>query len=125
MAMPSSMTRKQFLQGTAVLAFVPALACDDGGGEGEAEGEEGESAGGDCSGGAAGTVTSNHGHEAMLAASAITGGAATDLDITGSSPHSHTVSLSADQLASIAAGERVTVTSSSGGGHTHDVTFEC
>lgn len=121
--MSGSITRKQFLQGTAVLAFAPALACDDGGGDGEGEGEE--SGGADCGGGAAGTVSSNHGHEAMLGAAAITGGAATDIDITGSSPHSHTVSLTADQVASIAAGERVTVTSSSGGGHTHDVTFEC
>lgn len=122
--MSRSITRKQFLQGTAVLAFVPALACDDGGG---GEGEEGEESGegGDCSGGAAGTVSSNHGHEAMLAAGVISGGAATDLDIQGSSGHTHTVSLTADDLVMIAAGERVTITSSSGGGHTHDVTFEC
>jgi len=121
--MSHPITRKRFLQATAALVIAPSLACDDE--EGEGGEEAGEAEGGDCGGGAAGSVGSNHGHEAMLSAAAITGGAATELDIQGSSGHTHTVALSTAELTSIAAGERVTVTSSSGGGHTHDVTFEC
>lgn len=123
--MSHPITRKKFLQATAALVIAPSLACDDEEGDGEGEEEAGEAESGDCGGGAAGTVASNHGHEAMLSAAEITAGTATDLDIQGSSPHTHTVSLGTADLTSIAAGERVTVTSSSGGGHTHDVTFEC
>lgn len=123
--MSNTITRKQFLSVTVAAIVVPSLGCDDGdaSNEGDAEGEE--EGGGDCSAGADGTIASNHGHAASVPAADITAAAAKDYDIMGSSPHTHTISLSTADFAALAAGERVTVTSSSGGGHTHGVTLEC
>jgi hypothetical protein len=70
-----------------------------------------------------GSVSSNHGHTAVLTAAQLQAGGAVALNIRGTSAHPHTVNLTAAQVASIAGGTRVAQTSSSDDGHTHDVTF--
>jgi len=45
------------------------------------------------------------------------------LDIRGMATHTHTVSLSAAQVASIAANQRVSMTSTTTESHDHTVTF--
>ena len=49
-------------------------------------------------------------------------GDAVTLTLTGSG-HTHTVSLTADQVGQIADGQQVSVTSSTSGSHEHTVTF--
>lgn len=71
----------------------------------------------------AASVSSNHGHAAMLTAAQLQAGGAVTLNIQGTSAHPHTVILSAAQVASIAGGAKVTQTSSSDNNHSHDVTF--
>ena len=70
-----------------------------------------------------GVVGTNHGHTAPITAAQLTAGGAIMLDIQGSSNHPHTVSLSANEVSQIAAGTRVTKTSTNNAGHTHEVTF--
>ncbi len=70
-----------------------------------------------------GAVSANHGHTASVTAAQITAGGALVLDITGTSDHPHSVSLSAADLTQIGAGQTVVKTSTAGGGHTHAVTF--
>jgi|GEM_PF-4291657 len=69
-----------------------------------------------------GTIASNHGHVAVVT-TAQQDGAAFNLSIQGSSGHDHTLALTTQDLADLKAGLQVVKTSSSGGGHTHVVTF--
>ena len=70
-----------------------------------------------------GSVSANHGHTAVITAAQLAAGGAIDLDISGTSGHMHTVQISAAEVGQIAGGTRVTKTSSTDGGHNHDVTF--
>ena len=46
-------------------------------------------------------------------------------DITGTSTHPHTVTLTASHFAALQADQTVTVTSSTDDGHAHEVTVQC
>jgi len=76
-----------------------------------------------------GSISANHGHEAVITAAKLTTAAAISLDIRGSADHTHTVELSADEINTIARNQQVSKgsTSSSTGGiygdHAHTVTF--
>jgi VCBS repeat-containing protein len=74
-------------------------------------------------GDATGVVTgSNHSHGgAIVTAAELQAGGAVTLTLSGS--HTHTAQLSAAQVAAIADGDSVTLTSSSDAGHAHTVTF--
>jgi len=119
-----SMTRKQFLRtmvgagiGVAGVATLAACGGDDGGGTPDA-------AGGTCTTPAA-TIGSNHGHVMTVTKAEVTAGVAKSYDIMGSSPHTHTVMVTAANFATLAGGGTVTITSSSGSAHTHDVVVMC
>lgn len=71
----------------------------------------------------AGTVSSNHGHTAVITAAQLTAGATVKLDITGSSSHPHSVELTAAEVTAIAGGARTSKDSSRDDGHSHTVTF--
>jgi hypothetical protein len=75
------------------------------------------------SGDKVGTVGSNHGHSAVITAAELTAGGAVSLDIQGSSAHPHTVELTAAEVMSIAANNRVAKESSVDASHSHTVTF--
>jgi hypothetical protein len=75
------------------------------------------------SGDKTGNVSSNHGHTAVITAGQLTAAAGITLDIRGSADHPHTVTLSAAEVMSIAAGTRVGKASSEEQVHTHTVTF--
>lgn len=122
--MADEITRKEFLQaGVATLVATSLGACssDDGGDDGADDG------GDECSGSASANIATNHGHSLSVPANDVNGGAAKDYEIMGTADHSHTVSLSADDMATIAAGDTASVTSSTGGAapHTHAVTITC
>ena len=70
-----------------------------------------------------GTVSANHGHEAVITSAELAAGNAITLDITGTADHPHTVMLSMDEVAMIEAGDTVAKASSTDGGHLHTVTF--
>jgi hypothetical protein len=83
---------------------------------------------GGTSGDLTGTVSANHGHTATITAATLTAKDAVTLDIRGSANHTHSLSLSGDQVASAAAGQRISMTSSTDdgagfGSHSHVVTF--
>jgi len=70
-----------------------------------------------------GSISANHGHTAVITAAQLTAGGAVNLDIQGTASHTHGVSLSGAEIASIAANQQVSKESTSGNGHTHTVTF--
>lgn len=75
-------------------------------------------------GSVSGTVSANHGHVATITNAQITAAGALSLDIRGTADHTHTVTLSADEVRQIGSRQRVTKTSTtSTDGHSHTVTF--
>lgn len=70
-----------------------------------------------------GTISDNHGHSAVITGAQLTAGGALALDIRGSADHTHSVSLSASEITSIAGGQRVSKSSTTSSSHDHTVTF--
>ena len=70
-----------------------------------------------------GSVAVNHGHEAVVTGAELMAANALSLNIQGAATHPHTVELTADDLAQIDDGARVSRDSSSDDGHRHTVTF--
>ena len=68
-------------------------------------------------------ISDNHGHAAVIRSAEFVAGNAISLDIRGSADHAHTVNLTANDLSSIRAGNRVQKGCSIGLGHVHNVTF--
>lgn len=122
-----TMTRKQFLRsilGASVgVAGVAALAAcgggDDGGGT-----PTPDAPGATCTT-PTNSIAGNHGHTLVVSLADVTAAASKTYDIMGSSAHTHSVILTPAHFATLAGGGTVTVTASSGGGHTHEVTVQC
>jgi hypothetical protein len=69
-----------------------------------------------------GSISSNHGHVAVITSGQFASGNALSLSLQGTSGHGHTLELSAGELAQIADG-RTLSKECSGTSHTHLVTF--
>ena len=83
---------------------------------------------GGVSGSVNGTVSTNHGHAAVVTSADLAANSAVVLDIRDMATHPHTVELSMQEIGQIAAGQRVSKTSSTddspdAGVHSHTVTF--
>jgi len=120
-----TMTRKDFLRsivgaglGVASVAVIAGCGGDDGGGGSV-----------DAPAASCTTPTSaigtNHGHTITVSLADVNAGVDKTYDITGSSPHTHMVTVTAADFTAIKAGTTRMVTSTSGGGHTHAVTVMC
>jgi hypothetical protein len=70
-------------------------------------------------------MTGHVGHALLIPAADFVAPSEQTYDIKGISPHTHSVTLTAAQLTTLGAGGAVTVTSTLGAGHTHDVTIGC
>ena len=70
-----------------------------------------------------GAVSANHGHVATVTAAQLTAGMALTLNIQGTAPHNHTVSLTQTDLTQISGGTRVEKLSTTDNAHSHTVTF--
>jgi hypothetical protein len=118
-ASSSEINRREFLGAAAAALFagvtITLLGCGD-------DKSTGDTAG---TGDIEGDISGNHGHKAVVTKAQIDAGGALDLHIQNTASHDHTVSLSADDMAKLKAGQMVTVETSSGGqpSHTHSVMF--
>jgi hypothetical protein len=125
-----TLDRRQFTLAAALAALsgvaITITACGGGYSTSPSGSGTGSSGGGTGSGGSGdkvGQISGNHGHSAVITGAQLSAGGALDLDITGQATHSHHVTLAGAEIASIAAGTRVSKESTSGDGHTHTVTF--
>ena len=78
------------------------------------------------SGDKVGAISSNHGHAVRITAAQMQAGGAVTLSLGGAvgvPDHTHSVDLTAAEVASVTAGGRVTKTSTTGDAHDHIVTF--
>jgi hypothetical protein len=114
-------TRRQFLGTTIIGAAAAACGGDDGGGGGGGGGK-------DCAvNGTTTQIASNHGHAITVSTADVMAGADKTYDITGTSAHMHSVTVTAANFASLMNNPdgSVMVTSTSGNGHTHTITILC
>jgi uncharacterized membrane protein len=70
-----------------------------------------------------GSISSNHGHSALIASAQLGASGGLTLNIQGTSSHPHTVVLTGADLSAIAGNQRVSKESSNDASHTHTVTF--
>jgi len=122
------MERKTFLKrlGGAVLVTLPLMnlvSCsgsDDSGG-----GNQGTTR--DCldNGARNGNITQNHGHTLTVPKSDIEAGTQKTYTIQGSSQHTHNITISADDFATLRDNQQVVVNSTNNESHTHSVTVVC
>ena len=71
------------------------------------------------------TIALNHGHELIVPLADVTAAADRTYDIMGTSIHTHSVTITAAQFATIATGASVMVSSTVGSAHMHDITVRC
>ena len=120
---PTRLDRREFTLQAALLALsgvsITISACG-GGSDSPSTGTPPPAAGPSDE---VGAISANHGHTAVIRAAELAAGAALNLDISGSAGHTHRVQLSGAEITQIANGTRVTKTSSTDDGHSHDVTF--
>jgi hypothetical protein len=67
----------------------------------------------------------NHGHDLVIPYSDVEAGAEKTYGIQGAALHPHSVTLTSVHFAQLQNGQSVTVTSTEGELHTHDVTVTC
>jgi hypothetical protein len=106
-----------------------------GGGAGGGGGADAGTGGGTGGGGSASTcatngahdsaISLNHGHALLVPAADFQATGSKTYDITGTSLHSHSITLSEAQRATLLGGGTVMVTSTIGNAHTHVVTVAC
>jgi hypothetical protein len=109
------MDRRRFL-GTAAAALLAGVAIQV---TGCSEDTSGPAV---ATGDIAGQIAGNHGHSVVLRKAEIDAAGDVTLTLSGGG-HDHTVALTAAQVASIRDGGMADVTSSSSGGHSHNVHF--
>jgi hypothetical protein len=120
------MNRQEFLRSAVGLGLgISALAAcgsDDGGDDG---GKDAPGARDCLMNGTNAQIGQNHGHTLSVSVADLTAGVDKTYGITGSSGHSHQVTITAAMFTMLKANTGISVTSSSGGGHTHTVTVAC
>lgn len=108
-------TRRELLIGAASLALVPA--CGGGSTTSMTDAASGPS----CTS----QITANHGHVLTVAGADLSQVRDHTYNIQGSADHTHSVTITQADIGTLASGGTVTVTSTLGGGHTHDCTVHC
>ena len=119
-----TMTRKQFLRtivgaGVGAVGVSALVACGDDGG-----GVAADAPPPTCN--QPGTVIAgNHGHVMAVSMADAIAMQAKSYDITGTAGHMHSVMISAAQFTMLKNGATLSLTSTSGNSHTHQVTVVC
>jgi hypothetical protein len=121
-----SLTRKQFLSsmmgavaGAAGVAFLVGCSSSDDAGDDDGGGK-------DCAAnGTTVTIGGNHGHALVVAKGEVAATVDKTYDIKGTADHTHSVTVTAALFTTLKANTGVMVTSTSGGGHTHDISIGC
>jgi hypothetical protein len=124
-----TLDRRQFTLAAALAALsgvaITISACGGGGSSSSPAAPTGPTAGTGTggTGDKVGQISNNHGHSAVITGAQLTTGGALNLDIQGTASHTHGVSLTGAEIASIAAGQRVAKESTTQESHSHTVTF--
>ena len=119
-----SITRKQFVGGAAA-GSVLLLFQGCGGGGGSAGNPPAPPPAGSVCGSSDAQISGNHGHTLAIASADLDSMVDKTYSILGAAGHDHMVTFTPAQLAQLKAKQPVTVTSTVGVGHSHNVTATC
>lgn len=124
------MDRKTFIKKTtgALLVAIPAYSILSCSGDDSANGDPNiDPSSRDCiaNGANAISISSNHGHTLTVPTADIDAGTEKEYSIQGGSGHNHKVKLTASDFASLKGNNQITIESTTGGAHRHDVTVAC
>ena len=75
--------------------------------------------------GAVGSISSNHGHSLTVSNTDVDLGIEKQYSIEGSATHSHMVTVTGSDFASLKINQQISIASTSGDGHNHSVTISC
>jgi hypothetical protein len=128
---PESLERREFTLAAVMAVLAGAtIVIEEGCGGGSSSPSSPTSPGGGtggtpspAAGDVTGSISSNHGHQAVVTAAQLTAGNQVSLDIRGTADHTHNVLLSADDITTIRQGGQVARESTNTTSHTHMVTF--
>lgn len=70
-------------------------------------------------------IGTNHNHAMVVSAADVTAGVDKQYNLQGTSPHPHTVTITAADFATLKQGTMISRTSSNDNGHTHSVSVSC
>jgi hypothetical protein len=80
----------------------------------------------DClANGTTSSIASNHGHSLSVPKEDVDAGVEKEYNIQGTSGHGHSVIVSSGNFASLKNNQSISITSTTGNGHTHPVTVSC
>ena len=119
-----TMTRNEFLRsviGVGVGATAAAVLVGCGGDDGGSTAADDQPA--MCTTPTA-SISANHGHSMTVSLADVEAGVEKTYAITGSSSHTHNVTISGAQMGQLMNGQTLNLTSTSSG-HTHTVTVQC
>ncbi len=122
------MKRKEFIKKSvfAVVAGVPLVTMMQSCGDDDDADMDGDEGMANClENGTSTNIGSNHGHTLSVSKEDVTAGAEKTYSILGDSGHNHDVTITAADFTNLQQNQAITVTSSSGAGHTHSVTVSC
>lgn len=127
------MERKTFIQKTVGLmllgipsySLVSCSSSDDGSGNPDSDPDPLPSQGNCLTNGTTSAIGGNHGHNLVVSIADVNAGVAKTYSIQGSSPHNHTLTISAADFSSLKTNQAISVTSSNDDGHTHPVSVSC
>jgi hypothetical protein len=120
-----TLDRRQFTAeaALAMLSGVAITISGCGGSSPTAPSGGGNSGGGAPTNGVSGQISANHGHTVRIEQAQLDAGGSLNLQLTVGDGHTHSLSLSGNQVSQIAQGQRVSEVSSNDEAHTHTVTF--
>ena len=114
------LTRKQFL-GVMGAGMAAIAACGSSSSSADAT-----TAVGNClANGTSVTIAANHGHVLVVSKADVAAAADKTYDIMGTAAHTHSVTVTAANFATLTGNHSINVTSTTGAAHTHDVTVVC
>lgn len=128
------MKRKAFIQksigvlmvGIPAITVVGCSSSDSDSGEPNPNPNPGPGSQASCvENGTRSTISANHGHTLSVPKEDVTQGVQKTYSIQGSAPHEHNVTLTAADFTSLKMNNGITVSSTTGDGHVHNVSVSC
>ncbi len=127
------MNRKDFIRRSAglLLLAAPMYALSSCSSSDDSDISETPDTGGSTSGNCLtngtklGTISSNHGHNITIPKADVVAGIEKSYDITGSSSHPHSITVTVANFEKLKKNEQISITSSTDNGHSHGVSVSC
>ena len=114
------LTRKEFL-GVMGVGVAVIAGC----GSSDSAADANSSIGNCLANGTSVTIAANHGHVLVVSKDEVAAAVDKTYDIMGTATHTHGVTVTAANFATLSGNHSINVTTTTGNGHTHNITVVC